>query len=948
MKNKMYKIIQAGILVLLCGCLIIGCGSSNQSKKDSDFTTATELALENAAINLETEEALEEPKEAAIVLTNLRINFQENPIGLGSRELYFSWELQAKETEDRKSVSQKGYRIVLLEEDQCIWDSDYVESNATANIYYDGSALKDHGRYVAKVTAYDENGMGTVPAETTFSMAYIEQPVFADAKFITYGDGESEEGITSLYKTIKVEDKPIKYAYLHGSCLGVYEAYLNGQRVSEDYFKPGWSDYNDTLFYNTFDITDMLEKKENHFIVSIANGWWAGRNSFETYGKHRPAFIGEIFIGYEDGTTTKVSTDLDWTYEKDTAIRFADFYDGETVDYHKAFPKEQSKNGLQAGKPVTDSTLFKGKFVAFTGYGAREIQELNRMPERIWAYSNILENGSTYGKADLKECSLHNGLVLQPEETLLVDLGQNMTGVPEITFQTTEGGEVSITFAEMLNDTGEKSKGNDGPADTLYRANYRSAKTQVRIIQGEEAEHTYRPLFFYTGFRYFTVNVTKETTIKDVRGIVITNSSPRIGFLETNHEKINKLYNNVLWSQYNNFMLVATDCPQRDERLGWTGDLNSFANTSMYNQDLYTFYEKWATDLRDGQSKEGAIYDTIPRVKIIGKGNAGWAEASILVPINVYRKYGNISYLEKCYPVMEKYMEYLESRSDFNTLDKVGPGLAYGDWLAKEKTHTPFLAAMWYCLDAKEMAYVADLLNKPADKEKYENLEKRILEYLQSYIVPRLEAKSFTQTEMVFLLHYHFLKAEQVEPVKTMLAESVEKNEYKLMTGFAGTPIILQTLCDEGMQDLAYQILLGEKNPSWMYSILQSATTIWERYDSYTIENGFQDAAMNSFDHFNEGSVAQFMYESMLGIQIDHTKEYTINIHPYFPDADTGIDQAKGSVHSIYGEIAMEWERSGNNICGKVSIPHGKNALFTYPDGREEVIVGEKEFLIRE
>jgi hypothetical protein len=389
------------------------------------------------------------------------------------------------------------------------------------------------------------------------------------------------------------------------------------------------------------------------------------------------------------------------------------------------------------------------------------------------------------------------------------------------------------------------------------------------------------------------------------------------------------------------------------------GDLGSFAETSMYHADLRAFYDKWADDLIDAQTPEGAFPDTVPATIHTGAGNGGWAEAGILIPYEVYQRYGDLFYLEKLYPAMEKYMNYLAAVSDFETPEgRIGPGNIYGDWLGAQDTDSDFLCGLWYGVDARIMRDVATLLQKKEDAAAYEKRMEQIISYLEEHYLAIKAEQGFTQTELLFLLRYELYSKGGVlgeDPRQTlaeMLAKDVEQNDCKVMCGFAGTPLLLPVLCDIGREDLAYRVLLGEENPSWMYSVRQGATTIWERYDSYTMEQGFADAAMNSFDHFNEGSVAGWMYEWMAGIRVDHLQDTPITIHPAIPPYGKLSEEAvseklpakvSGRYHSVYGIIQVDWQVSpdGQSVTFDLLLPETASAKVVLPiEGFEEKILG--------
>ena len=921
-----------------------------------------------------------EDKQAPFTVYDLQIDASTNPVGIDHEDVAFSWKLQSA-GEELLSCRQNAYQIRVYRKgydgsESCIWDSGIVYGKEQFGIRCKGE-LEDFTRYEWQVWAYDEAGNYVASDRGSFVTGYLHSEPFGNASMITMDETENVyyEGMPIYFRDISLPEEGIKEekiaaAYLCISALGQYEAWMNGERIGDAEFAPGWTDYHDRLLYRVMDVTEQLRGKESlRLAVSLGTGWWAGRNGFGTYDYHRPAWIAELVLVDINGSRTVIPTDESWYYRKDTAVRDADFFNGESMDFSRpdvkmmSEPKEQQKENREntAAKQVSVSHDFEGSYTAYYGPEVKHIPERDREPQEVVIYEGTEDNGSDYGRIhviDRGQAFLQEDespVLLKKGQTLIADLGQNMTGVPQVTLSGSKDCEATLLFAEMLNTSGEKEKGNDGPEGSLYRASYRSAATTVKLTLADEEKITYRPAFFYTGFRYLSLTATEDVKVYGMRGLFIGNSSPETGSIETDQKDINRLYENVRWSQFNNFMLVATDCPQRDERLGWMGDLGSFTATALYNADLRSFYDKWAEDLMDAQTPEGAFTDTVPATVHTGAGNGGWADAGILIPLEVYRRYGDASYLKRLYPALKQYMSYLENNSDFGKA--IGPGNIYGDWLAAEKTDADFLCAMWYGADAAAMQQIAGVLGEKEDAKSYGKLLAKIKSFIAERYVNQRE--SFSQTELLFLLHYNLLDQKarySEENLREMLAKSVVVNGYKVMTGFAGTPMLLPTLSEMGRNDLAYRILLGRENPSWMYSLDQGATTIWERYDSYTRENGFQDAAMNSFDHFNEGSVAQWMYEEMVGIKVDHTRQVPVRIMPALPDyGDETLTEeekemlprkVKGSYDSVYGRISVSWEYREGKAFFEIEIPATATAAVKLPieEGKEKLLEGGRYF----
>ncbi len=914
-------------------------------------------------------------KQERCTVKNPRVNYVQNPVGIDSQDIYFSWE---PETE------QKAYAIVVKkstaqgavseETEEIIWNSGIVFSSETIRIPYKGKLPEDGTTYEYRVFVFDKETELSYSETAFFETGFINGQPFEEAQLISMNPEENiyEDGQAVYYHSFEAKPGNVVKATFYGSSLGIYDAYLNGKRIGDDELKPGWTDYNDTLLYNAYDVTEYIGEM-NTIAAMVGTGWWCGRNGFGTYGYRQPAFICSLVIEYEDGSCEVINTGNEWKYCKNTAVRFADFFNGETYDASKLTTMQISQGEQVPAadeKDVYISSDFTGNYKSFYGYPVKRLTQMDCKMQQAYVYDGVTEDGSDFGAVNVTRSYLRNKMdaegtsmfpiVLKKGETLIVDLGQNMTGVPHLEYKAEKGTVIEILCAEMLNDSGEEERGNDGPRGSLYRANYRSASTTVKVIAGDEKDSViYEPKFYYSGFRYLSLTADTDITIYDLSGGFMGNSAPAIGYMTADNELVDRLWQNVYWSQRNNFSLIATDCPQRDERIGWMGDLCSFAETSMYTQDLYSFYKKWTADVRDAQTQEGAYTDTVPATIITGSGNAGWAEAGILVPLFVYRQYGDSDLLKEHYPSMSRYMDYLASISSYKPEDKrMGPLTTFGDWLATEYSDSAMLSALWYEADAMAMEEIALLLGEKTDAEKYRKLHREINEYIMETYLYKMpwnrdgslkteeSEYSLSQTEMLFLLKYAGLTQKQEQLIVAKLRQSITDNDYKVMTGFAGTPLLLPVLTEYGMGQEAYKILLCEENPSWLYSVKQGATTIWERYDSYTVEEGFADEGMNSFNHFNEGSVAQWMYESMLGISVDVSKEQPIAICPVIPEEDIGITKVSGWHDSVYGRIALGWEKERDGLIRiSLTIPENVKASVELPlEGMKKTVISGGEY----
>jgi len=494
---------------------------------------------------------------AEYTVQNLRVDYVKNPVGIDNSDISFSWE---------PGVVQKAYCVVVTKEGEDIWNSGIVRSSETIRIAYDGPALEDGQRYEYHVFVFDKKGEIHLSEEAYFETAFVGGEVFAGAEMITmapeenvYGDGQAV-----FYTSFDKQGKSLRKATFYGSALGMYDAYLNGQRIGDDELKPGWSDYDDTLLYNTYDITSYIG--ETNVVASmVGTGWWCGRNGFGTYSYNRPAFVCQIVLEYEDGSRQIINSDENWNYCKNTAVRFADFFNGETYDFSELSTAQISDGAeipLSDIKPVHISTDFFGRFKSYYGYNVKHIAERDAVPVEAYVYEGAAEDGSDFGAVKVSRRYASEDMfpiTLKKGETLIIDLGQNMTGVPHIEYHAPKGAQLDVQFAEMLNDSGDEKRGNDGPKGSLYRANYRSAMTEVKVISGGSEKENYSPVFFYTGFRYLSLKADQDITLYDLKGVFIGNSAPGAGEVTVDH--IRRLAGDAVFRfQYALSTLVSGRC----------------------------------------------------------------------------------------------------------------------------------------------------------------------------------------------------------------------------------------------------------------------------------------------------------------------------------------------------------------------------------------------------
>lgn len=710
--------------------------------------------------------------------------------------------------------------------------------------------------------------------------------------------GPVELGASPHVRTTARLSKPVKSARLYASGLGVYEFHINGQRVGNDYFNPGWTDYNTRVQYHTYDVTPLLHSGENAIGAIIGDGWYAGHVGLggpQRYGKVAKVW-GQLEIQFADGTSQTIVTDGSWRGARGPILQ-SDMLMGETYDARKeltGWTMPGYSDGAWNAVTVAD---VKPVMVAAIDAPVRQVIQLNSQT------------------------------VTEPRPGVYVfDLGQNMVGWARLKVKGNAGDTVTLRFAEMLN-----------PDGTIYTTNLRGAKcTDVYTLKGGE-EELYEPRFTFHGFRYVELTgYPGKPDTSAITGVVIQSDTPKSGAFECSDTRINQLQSNIVWGQRGNFISVPTDCPQRDERLGWSGDAQVFVRTATFNMDVSRFFTKWTLDMQDAQRKDGAFTDVAPSVAV-GAGTAAWGDAGVICPWTIYRVYGDTRLLHERYASAQRWIEYLEQHSK----DLIRPAEGYGDWLSiAADTPKDVLATAFFAYSTDLVSRWAAVIGKNDDAQKYRDLFERIkASFNKAFVSADGRIKGDTQTCYVMALSFNLLPDELRAKAAEYLAADIRAKNNHLSTGFVGVGHLMPVLTHMGLTDMAYTLLTQESFPGWLYSVKNGATTIWERWDGWTQEKGFQDPGMNSFNHYSLGSVGEWMYSTVLGIDLDpHTPGFkSMVIHPR---PGGGITWAKGHYDSVYGRIACAWKTDENGMEVSVMIPPNTTARVVLPKG--EVSEGGK------
>ena len=687
-------------------------------------------------------------------------------------------------------------------------------------------------------------------------------------------------------KTVELKGE-IRRATLHISSLGVFEARINGARVGNDYMTPGWTNYNKRLQFFTYDVTNMLSER-SEIIVGVGNGWYSSRGGFPDtidgmYGTH-PALIAALEIVYKSGEKETVYTDESWQTAKSECL-FTGIYDGEITDARITPDFSTTAHVFDYDKSV---------LIPMDGIPTREIEYV--VPRSVFT---------------------------TPKGECVIDFGQEVTGNIEFTLTAKGGESVEIKCAEVLDKDGN-----------FYNANYRSARSEM-VYTAKEGVQTYKAKYTFYGFRYIKLtDWPEEVRADNFRAIVMHSDMKRTGYFTCGHAKLNQLYSNVIWGQRDNFLDIPTDCPQRDERLGWTGDAQVFARAASINYDTEIFYRKWLRDMASEQFENGEMPHVIPDAlrKNSTRNSTAWSDATCIIPWEVYTAFGDKKLLKENLPMMKKWHGYVKSRAGKKCLWQ--GDTHFGDWLGMDapagsytgSTDKDLIASAYFYLITTILAKACRVLGMNGDS--YDRLAERIRKAFKKEYIKRGKLTSDTQTAHVLTIHFGLVDDDEEMKAKLgqRLVELIEAFGDRLQTGFVGTPYLLDALTEVGRHDKAYTLLLQERFPSWLFSVNQGATTIWEHWDSKNDKGEFWSTNMNSFNHYAYGACAAWFYRTILGIRPLEPTYKTFEIRP-IPSEKLGF--AKASIETRSGLIRSEWSYVDGGIRYFFSIPEGTRAKIT-------------------
>ncbi len=855
--------------------------------------------------------------QSAIHITNLRTEYRNNPVGIDVLQPRLSWETVS----DERNVMQTAYRIRaslssegLATGEPVSWDTGKKLSDQSVHIPYSGPALESGQKIWWQVKIWDNHGRESEWSDiASWEMGLLDEKDWR-ASWIE-PDIHENDSVSNpcpfLRKEFKLKGN-VKDAKIYVTCHGLYQLSLNGAKVSDQLFTPGWTSYHNRLQYHVYDVTGQVQQGRNAIGAILGDGWYRGNMAFQgnrnLYG-NKVALLLQLKVTYEDGSEEYILSDHTWKAATGPVLQ-SDIYNGEVYD-----ARLESDGWDRAG--------FNDK--AWSGVIIKEYNKDNLI---------AVEGPAVRITQTIKPVSK----IITPKGELVFDLGQNIVGWVQFRLKGEAGTRITLKHAEVLD-----RKGN------FYTDNLREAKAEdIYIFKGEGTE-TFEPHFTFHGFRYVSVeDYSGEISPDDILGMVIHSDMTPSGSFECSDSLINRLQKNIQWGLRGNFLDVPTDCPQRDERLGWSGDAQAFAPTACFNMDAASFYTKWLKDIAADQLENGAVPDVIPDVlNIRGQGgwsgkpawaaSTGWADACVIIPWHMYLIYGDERILEEQYASMAEWIRYMEKRAGEDFLWTGDEH--YGDWLSFATTRSDYpgattdkdmIATAYFYYSTSQLHKIAVILDRKQDAEGYAALKENIKQAFQKeFITPNGRMSSNTQTAYVLALAFDLVPEHLKANAARRLAEDVRKFGH-ITTGFLGTPLISHILTETGYPDLAYMLLFRKNYPSWLYPVTMGATTIWERWDGIKPDGTFQDVGMNSFNHYAYGAVGNWLYSKVAGISFDPEfpgyKHFIIK--PYLDDR---LTYARAAYHSVYGKIKSHWEINATQLKLHVTIPVNTTAVIELP-----------------
>ncbi|MEO1258092.1 MAG: family 78 glycoside hydrolase catalytic domain [Bacteroidota bacterium] len=822
-----------------------------------------------------------------------------DPVGIDLKEPRFNWQLIS----EKRNVLQTAYEIKVFNNKKEIWTSGKKNSDQSIWVKYKGAPLKSNQRYHWQVRVWDNHGNISAWSKLAFFHTAFLNKNDWKARWIEPGFQEEKERPSPIFRKEFNTGKKIKKATAFISAHGLYEAYLNGNKIGDAYFTPGWTSYNKRLQYQVYDVTSLIKSGQNVIGAILGNGWYRGelvwKNNRDIYGSDI-AFIFQLEIEYKNGKKEKIISDNTWK-SSIGEIQFSEFYHGEIIDARKEKagwlnPNYDDKNWM----------------------GVKEVK--HNMDVLLATYNEPIKK---------QELIKPIKIIKSPNNETILDFGQNLVGWVMVKASGQSGDKIILTHSEVLDKNGN-----------FYRDNIRYARQQnTYILKGGETE-VFEPHFTWQGFRYIRVDEFPGEIKKENFTAVALHSDIRpAGEFLTSDSLINQLQSNIRWGQKGNFLDVPLDCPQRDERLGWTGDAQAFSRTAMFNYDVHNFFAKWLRDLEADQQPSGSVPYVIPQVmRKKDAGSAGWADAATIVPWNLFLAYGDTLVLTQQYKSMKKWVDFMLSKSNnylWNT------GFHFGDWQSfrvdddehgrSAFTDKYFISQCFMAYSTQLLVNAAGVLGNTQDVKQYSHLLQQIKEaFLNEYITPNGATISNTQTSYVLALQFDMLPEALRQTAADRLVKNIRAYNNHLTTGFLGTPYLCHVLTRFGYPEVAFELLAQKTYPSWLYPITMGATTMWERWNGIKPDSTFVSPRANSFNHYAYGAIGDWMYRAVAGIdQEADTPAYKRSIiKPYI---NSNFKHVSASLQTVYGKLASSWKIANGRLSLDVVIPANTSAYVYIP-----------------
>jgi len=844
--------------------------------------------------------------QAQVSVLNLLTENLSNPISIDVTSPRFSWQLQS----DKRKVLQTAYECKVLQGSTVVWNSGKISSAQSVMIPYAGTALQSGKKYSWQVKVWDNYGNASAwSGAASFKMGLLAAGDWK-AKWIEIAFKEDKDRPAQYFRKPFEITKKIQQATAYITAHGMYEAQINGKRVGDYYLTPGWTSYNNRLQYQSYDVTAMLNNGNNAVGIIAGMGWYRGYLAWDgnknLYGK-KTGILFQLEITYTDGSTHTLISDESWKASYG-AIRYSEIYNGETYDANEEK----------------------------TGWSAAGFNDAGWTPVSIGEADKAILTATTNEPIKKQEQVKPLKIFKTPKGELVADFGQNLVGWVELKVKGNKGNTINIFHAEVLTKEGN-----------FYTDNLRVAKQQATYILKGGAEESFEPHFTFQGFRYIKVEgFPGELKPENITAVALYSDMKPSGTFTSSNALINQLQHNIQWGQKGNFLDVPTDCPQRDERLGWTGDAQVFSRTAAFNFNVNNFFAKWMKDVALDQQPDGSVPHVIPNVLGPKAGaSTGWADVATVIPWNVYLAYGDKQILTDQYKSMKNWVGYMEKASKNYLWNK---GSHFGDWLffspADDNggnaavTDKSFIAQCFFAHSTQLVLNTATVLGKADDITYYSNLLQKVKEaFVKEYVTPNGRLLSSTQTAHVLALQFDMLPESMRQAAAEKLVANIRAYGNHLTTGFLGTPYLCHVLSRYGYTDVAYTLLLQETYPSWLYPVKMGATTIWERWDGIRTDGSFQVTSMNSFNHYAYGAIGDWMYRVMAGLDTyeDGVGYKHIKIQPHLGG---GFTTVAASLQTYYGTVSDSWKIEGGKIIMDVVIPCNTTATVYIPTSKAESV----------